>query len=395
MEEFPKIQANAEQQDTGYQTGRISDGTMSKLNSLDTAYSVVEKLEEELKSKTQEILKLQETLRRHEEEKEDISKNFVLVKRQIEDRLQDLSESQRTQSEDNGVVEESLEFKRSGYNDDVDEVNSIKSEKDRPTSMSIRSLETCQPPMRKPNVETEFWSEDDEMVATNPIFETQTISCNQTGFDNFFQVNLKNYGLSVFDEDSGDLLTHIEEVNRCAEEAGEMGATEFQKIRLLMMSLPKEMKYVESFVPTAKKTEYKDFSEEVVKILSDKIRTVMNKFLTTQRGPGESILKFFHRISQMYKNSNALVGTDWEMDAGHVTGIYTKIHQALSDAEKHELNRRLDDKLEKRNLTVFELRRVLVEISKLRSQKPIEIRSFKLDTKTHHLTIMQNEELNN
>lgn len=101
-----------------------------------------------------------------------------------------------------------------------------------------------------------------------------------------------------------------------------MGATESQKIRLLMMSLPKEMKYVESFVSTAKKSEYKDFSEEVVKILSDKIRTVMNKFLTTQRGPGESMLKYFNRIVQMYKNSNVLVGTDWEMDSGHVTAVY-------------------------------------------------------------------------
>ena len=89
-----------------------------------------------------------------------------------------------------------------------------------------------------------------------------------------------------------------------------------------MMSLPKEMKYVESFVSTAKKSEYKDFSEEVVKILSDKIRIVMNKFLTTQRGPGESMLKYFNRIVQMYKNSNVLVGTDWEMDSGLVTAVY-------------------------------------------------------------------------
>ena len=226
--------------------------------------------------------------------------------------------------------------------------------------------------------ESEAWSGDeDTLVPQQPIFETPKrlpVSRNRTPSSfthqkRFFPVTPKNFGLSIFDEDSGDLLTHIEEVNRCAEEAGEMGATEFQKIRLLMMSLPKEMKYVESFVPTAKKNEYKDFSEEVVKILSDKIRTVMNKFIDTQRGPGESILKYFNRITQMYKNSNALVGTDWEMDSGHVTGVYTKVYQALYDGEKNELDRRLDGKLENRSLTVCELKRELVDIHKLSSQK--------------------------
>ena len=138
-------------------------------------------MEQELQSKTQEILKLRETLVQKTNEKEKIQKLLELTQLQTKE----LGSSQRTQSED-PVVEESLENKRSGYNDDFDEVNSIKSEKDRTTSMSIRSLETCQLPKRKPNVETEFWSEDDEMVATNPIFETQTISCNQTGSDYFF-----------------------------------------------------------------------------------------------------------------------------------------------------------------------------------------------------------------
>lgn len=216
-------------------------------------------------------------------------------------------------------------------------------------------------------VPLEFWCADE------PVFEASV-----TTPPTFFPVTLKTFGLRVFDEDSGDLLSHIEEVNRCADEAGEMGATEFQKIRLLMMSLPKDMKYVESFVPVAKKNEYKDFSDEVVKILSDKIRTAMNKFLQARRDPGESILKFFNRIVQMYKDGNALVGTDWENDSGHVTGVYTKMYQALYDGEKNELDRRLDRKLENQTLTVCQLKNELIDINKLsRSEPKLRIRKFK------------------
>ena len=403
--------------DSGFVSSHSAEGTSSALNrktitanehannDVDDVTNQWYQMEQELQSKTQEILKLRETLVQKTTEKERIQK-LLNLKTQTEN-SNELGSSQQTQSGGTGVVSESLENEPPGYNRDFDEVNYIKSEKncsskvDRPatfpTPMAVRSLETCQLPKQKPDVdrisretqcEKEFRSEDDEMVC-------QSVSCHHTGFDGFFPVTLKNFGLNVFDEDSEDLLTHIEEVNRCAEEAGEMGATESQKIRLLMMSLPKEMKYVESFVPKAKKTEYKDFCGEVVKILGDKIRIAMNKFITTQRGPDESILKYFNRIALLYKNGNALVGTDWERDSGHVTAVYTKIYQALSDDGKLQLNRRLEDKLEQRILNIFELRRVLVEISKIRKEKTIEIRSFKLDTKSHQLSILQNNQLNN
>ena len=358
-------------------------------------------MEQELQSKTQEILKLQETLRRQEEEKEDISKLLESAKRQIEgQRSKDLSEPQRTQSDNHGtavVVEESSGNIHTGSNRDCDNVNSFKSEKDRPPNMSIRSQETCQVPQQKPNndrissetqLKTEIWSEEDEMVCSNPILETQNCQSGShypTGSGNFFPVTLKNFGLSVFDEDSGDLLTHIEEVNRCAEEAGEMGATEFQKIRLLMLSLPKELKYVENFIPPEKKSKYDDFSGELVRILSDKIRTAMNEFLTSQRRPGESILKYFNRIVQFYKNSNVIAGTDWESDPSHVTGVYTKIYQALSNDEKQVLNMQLDKKLEEQRLTVTELRKVLLDIYKL-VQNPSSPNNAII--KSLHLSIM-------
>lgn len=207
----------------------------------------------------------------------------------------------------------------------------------------------------------------------------------------FFPVTPKNFGLSVFDEESSDLISHVEEVDRAAEEAGEMGATEFQKIRLLMMSLPKSMKYVESFVPPEKKNNYGQFSAEVVKILGDKIRQVMNKFIDTQRAPGESILKYFNRIVQMYKNSNALIGTTWESDASHITCIYTKIYQALYEGERNELDRRLDGKLESRTLTICELKRELVDINKLSSPK---IRAEKAGNSNQVLAVTENASRN-
>ena len=334
-------------------------------------------MEEELQSKTQEILKLQETLRRQEEEKEDISKLLESSKRQIEgQRSQDLSESQRTQSDAHGTgrVEVESAEKSSGTLPPGYNFQDVGRKQDRPTlspsltvpyiaqeeeHKSAEQIEQTDVDMttRELPLETKLWYSDRNHIS-NPIIEC----------DSFFPVTLKNFGLSVFDEDSGDLLTHIEEVNRCAEEAGEMGATEFQKIRLLMLSLPKELKYVENFIPPEKKSKYDDFSSELVRILSDKIRTAMNKFLTSQRGPGESILKYFNRIVQFYKNSNVIAGTDWESDPSHVTGVYTKVYQALCDEEKHELDRRLDTKVENKTLTVSHLKKELVAISK--SMKP-------------------------
>ena len=222
---------------------------------------------------------------------------------------------------------------------------------------------------------------------STPRIVTDQSENRQPRVRRFFPVTPKNFGLSVFDEESSDLISHVEEVDRAAEEAGEMGATEFQKIRLLMMSLPKSMKYVESFVPPEKKNNYGQFSAEVVKILSDKIRQVMNKFIDTQRAPGESILKYFNRITQMYKNSNFLIGTLWENDASHITCIYTKVYQALYEGERNELDRRLDGKLENRTLTVCELKKELVDINKLSSPK---IRAEKAGNSNRVLAVTEN-----
>ena len=86
----------------------------------------------------------------------------------------------------------------------------------------------------------------------------------------------------------------------------------------------------------------------------------------------------------MYKNGNALVGTDWERDFGHVTAIYTKIYQALSYEEKQALDMHLDNKLEMQKLTMAELRKVLLDIYKLKKRQSTN----QAHIKSLHLSIM-------
>lgn len=179
----------------------------------------------------------------------------------------------------------------------------------------------------------------------------------------------KYYGITTYDEKDEDLYSHVEKVNRAAEEAGEHGATESQKIRLLMMSLPKSLQYVENYIPRVKRASYREYSNELIRILSDKVRVTMDEFMAAQRKPGESITKYFIRVLQLYKASNALHGEEWQEQTVHITALYTKLHGSLYDVEKAELNRRLDSKLERGSLTVAELKRELVDINKLASQK--------------------------
>ena len=334
-------------------------------------------MEEELQSKTQEILKLQETLRRQEEQKEDISKLLESSKRQIDAHGTGRVEVESAEKS-SGTLPPGYNFEDVGRKQDRPTLSPsltvpyIAQEEEHKSAEQIEQTDVDMTTRELP-LETKLWYSDRNHIS-NPIIEC----------DSFFPVTLKNFGLSVFDEDSGDLLTHIEEVNRCAEEAGEMGATELQKIRLLMLSLPKELKYVENFIPPEKKSKYEDYSGELVRILGDKIRVAMNNFLNAQRGSEESILIYFNRIALLYKNGNALVGTDWEMDSGHVTAIYTKIYQALSDEEKQALDMHLDNKLEMQKLTMAELRKVLLDIYKLKKRSSTNQALIK----SLHLSIM-------
>ena len=181
----------------------------------------------------------------------------------------------------------------------------------------------------------------------------------------------KQFGITVYNPENMDLLTHVEKVNQAAQEAEEFGASEKQKNRLLMKTLPPEMAYVEYFIPPEKQNSYREFSNEVVNILGDKVRIRMEQFLLIRREPEENLLKYLVRMLKLYKTQS--MGNDWEENPHLTPPVYSKVYAALTPEEKVELNIRLDGELELGKLTISKLKEVFVHISKMNRKMKNEI----------------------
>ena len=103
--------------------------------------------------------------------------------------------------------------------------------------------------------------------------------------------------------------------------------------------------------------------------MGEKVMCTMDKFLSTTREPGETLLKYFFRCIQLYKGSNNISGTDWENDSIHASALYSKIYSALYEEERREISRRLDHLLENGTLTVSRLKLEMIDISKMSNSK--------------------------
>ena len=178
---------------------------------------------------------------------------------------------------------------------------------------------------------------------------------------------LKMLNIQKYNPERTDLITHFEQVTRILEEVDVR--PESQKIRLLVASFPPEMDHYERAISKHKRKNYNTFSKELIRIMNDKVRTGSEKFLNAYRRRGEDILRFFFRLCDLYKSSKGIMGNEWQDEPVHTSHIYTKLHGSLYEDEKSELERKLDRYVERGTLTVARLKKELIEINKMASDK--------------------------
>ena len=136
-----------------------------------------------------------------------------------------------------------------------------------------------------------------------------------------------------------------------------------------MRSLPESYDYLESFVDDSKKVDHETFADEIIRILGAKNTQNMNEFFKAQRKSGESVLSYFSRILMLYKTSNNFKDDNWQKEFGHVSAIYAKIFSSCYLEQQNELSRKTETSLESGELTLDDLKSVLVSINKLSQDK--------------------------
>ena len=178
---------------------------------------------------------------------------------------------------------------------------------------------------------------------------------------------LKMLNIQKYDPERMDIITHVERVTRILEEVDV--TPESQKIRLLVASFPTSMDHYEQAVSNESRKSYREFSQELVKIMGSKVRVVSQQFMQCHRQRGEDILRFFFRLCDLYKSSKGLMGDVWQKNPFHVSQIYCKMHEGLYNEEQMRLDEKLDKLLEKGTLTVARLKKEVIEINKMASNK--------------------------
>ena len=178
---------------------------------------------------------------------------------------------------------------------------------------------------------------------------------------------LKKLNIQKFDPEQMDIISHVEKVTKILEEVNVK--PESQKIRLLVASLPSTMDHYEKAVSSRYKTNYHRFSRELIKIMGCKVRIASHRFMECHRKRGEDILRFFFRLCELYKSSSGLMGDLWQKNPTHVSHIYSKLYEGLYEEEQLYLHRKLDKYLERGTLTVARLKKELIEINKMASNK--------------------------
>ena len=178
---------------------------------------------------------------------------------------------------------------------------------------------------------------------------------------------LKMLNIQKYNPERTDIITHVERVTRILEEVDV--TPESQKIRLLVASFPTSMDHYEKAVSNESRRSYRNFSQELIKIMGSKVRIASHRFMQCHRLRGEDILRFFFRLCDLYKSSKGLMGDEWQDDPSHSSHLYTKLYGSLYEGEKNELERKLDRYVERGTLTVARLKKELIEINKMASNK--------------------------
>ena len=178
---------------------------------------------------------------------------------------------------------------------------------------------------------------------------------------------LKMLNIQKYDPEQMDIITHVERVTRILKEVNVK--PESQKIRLLVASLPSSMDHYEKAVPNRHRHDYTRFSRELVKIMGNKVRVASQRFMQCHRKRGEDILRFFFRLCDLYKSSKGLMGDEWHLNPIHVSHIYSLLYHGLYNEEQLRLDEKLDKQLERGILTVARLKKELIEINKMASNK--------------------------
>ena len=178
---------------------------------------------------------------------------------------------------------------------------------------------------------------------------------------------LKMLNIQKYNPEQMDIISHVEKVTKILDEADVK--PESQKIRLLEASLPHHFDHFEKAVSSRHRQNYRRFSQELVKIMGSKVRVASCRFMECHRQRGEDILRFFFRLCDLFKSSKGLMGDQWQDDPQNSSHIYTLLYEGLYESEKSKLERKLDKYLERGTLTVTRLKKELIEINKMASDK--------------------------
>ena len=218
-----------------------------------------------------------------------------------------------------------------------------------------------------------------ETDTTNPIFSDSedeslgTIDAPDKNKQNLQTIEAKGraivctpsrFGLTTYNPDLISIEVHKIRVDKACAEAKAIGASDQQCIRLFMRSLGTDFEYAEALVPQSMKDNYSSFTNEVVKILGDKRRSLLHHFLQESRKPGEQLLPYYGRLLNLYSSAHGFVDDNWKTESAHCSAIYVKLLNAMYPDQRTEITRQTEELFEKNELKLPALQKILIDVSK-------------------------------
>ena len=181
---------------------------------------------------------------------------------------------------------------------------------------------------------------------------------------NTFVATPQKFGMPVWSEVECTFLEHLMHCDMGLEHAKQKGIKLPELQNLLLLTLPRDYKFVAAYMTDDDKSTLEKFRSKLMELIMgtnwDQTAVAMN----AHRQPNEKILSFLLRVANTYKFSIGAQDADLENDAGFCNMMYSRIMESLPVIAKAEFQRGCEQKLKSGNFKFADLKNEVIQIAR-------------------------------
>ena len=190
---------------------------------------------------------------------------------------------------------------------------------------------------------------------------TADIQNNDTAKVSSFTATPAKFGMRNWDPNDCGFMEHLVRLDMGLKQSEEKGCSLTTQQNLILMTLPSQYVYVNQYVDDSR-DDMDTFKKKLVELIIGTNTDQTNQLMMTQRNVGEHVLSYFNRLQNLY--CYCASKTTIEDDAWGIRIIYQKVMAAMSEASKMELQRIVEESIEKGSLKFSALQAAVVKAAR-------------------------------